>query len=510
MRAYIHSFEGRPWNEDCEAAYNGFTKLGIECVLFSSNEELEQRSEEDIVVGGMLIMEHVFNELEIKLPVYNYPEELNKYLGRQIKEIKLKDLNEEMLPIFIKPVEEKIAKGIVVESLEDLKEYELLDPETEIICSEPVRFVSEWRCFVRYGEVIGIQFYNGDVTIKPDNKIIDTAVREYISIPAACSLDFGVTEEGNTILIEMNDGFSIGAYGLNDELYSKFLMARWAEIVCIDDPFDQRLRTGYVEKFIQEELDRTEIAYLSIDVDSKTGNEIISSDLIASIKNHDSFVGMAIKLYLEKTKEKEVYITDDIVEFNNCYRLGTIIKAITYQDLQVHIRVKNEDVYRVESLLDKGLEKEIQMDSLFDQWRLQDRDFIIEIYKAGSGWEYEYLLRLYKDGNGVIVFWNEYERKTAYFILKKNLQKLIGDELEKKFHYIINNPEGVGADDIDNTKVIQVYYNVFHKYPDADKRINLSICWEYFIEECNNKIAYLILNAPEVKKYWMKLHSLEM
>ena len=284
MKAYIHSFEGRPWNEDCEAAYNGFTKLGIECVLFSSNEELEQRSEEDIVVGGMLIMEHVFNEFEIKLPVYNYPEELNKYLGRQIKVIKLKDLNEDMLPVFIKPVEEKIARGIVAESLEDLKEYESLNPEAEIICSEPVRLVSEWRCFVRYGEVIGIQFYNGDINIKPDSSIICAAVSDYTEIPAACSLDFGVTEERNNILIEMNDGFTIGAYGLNDELYAKFLMTRWAEIVGIDDPLDYRIRRGYVEKFMHEELDRIENAYLSIDVDSKTGNEIISSDLISSIK----------------------------------------------------------------------------------------------------------------------------------------------------------------------------------------------------------------------------------
>lgn len=27
MKAYIHSFEGRPWNEDCEAAYNGLKNL---------------------------------------------------------------------------------------------------------------------------------------------------------------------------------------------------------------------------------------------------------------------------------------------------------------------------------------------------------------------------------------------------------------------------------------------------------------------------------------------------
>lgn len=35
MRAFIHAFQGSPWNEECEAAYSGFRKLGIESVLFS-------------------------------------------------------------------------------------------------------------------------------------------------------------------------------------------------------------------------------------------------------------------------------------------------------------------------------------------------------------------------------------------------------------------------------------------------------------------------------------------
>ena len=72
MRAYIHAFQGRPWNEECQAAYDGFISLGIECVLFTTNEELDGRAGEDIVVGGMLIMNHSFAELGIQLPDYNY------------------------------------------------------------------------------------------------------------------------------------------------------------------------------------------------------------------------------------------------------------------------------------------------------------------------------------------------------------------------------------------------------------------------------------------------------
>ena len=507
MKAYIHSFEGRPWNEDCEAAYNGFTKLGIECVLFSSNEELEQRSEEDIVVGGMLIMEHVFNELEIKLPVYNYPEELNKYLGRQIKVIKLKDLNEDMLPIFIKPVEEKIAKGIVVESLEDLKEYELLDPETEIICSEPVRFVSEWRCFVRYGEVIGIQFYNGDVTIKPDNKIIDTAVREYISIPAACSLDFGVTEEGNTILIEMNDGFSIGAYGLNDELYSKFLMARWAELLNIPDPLDSRFKSGYVETFISEEKERVDNAYLQIEINTKTGNEVVPKKLINTLKNMSGYE--AIVNYLENTSDKDLYITDDYISFESSLLHG-IFYNILGKRINIHICVKESDVEKIKQMLYDSYLMEVRDTWTFIKWRYAEKNYVIQLFKRLS-FSSEYFLRLYEDGNGVIIYCGDEDIKIKYFKIKYNLNRKILFAVKKKNYYILNHPREVFIDDRDSFSV-HLSYNLYKEYPDADKRLGKYEGFElkeYSEEEYKIKLAKLILSAPEIKKYWMKLHIQE-
>lgn len=237
MRAYIHAFQGRPWNEDCAAACRGFAALGIECVLFTSNEELDQRRPDDIVVGGMLIMEHIFTQMEIKLPNYNYPEDLGEYLGRNIREIRVKDLKQEAFPIFIKPLMEKAAKGIVVTTCDDLSEYERMDPETELLCSDVIKFDSEWRCFIRYGNLLGIQFYYGDKEREPDISVVKSAIHDYNNAPAAYSLDFGVTDDGRTLLVEMNDGFSIGCYGLQDELYAKFLMTRWAELTGQEDPW---------------------------------------------------------------------------------------------------------------------------------------------------------------------------------------------------------------------------------------------------------------------------------
>ena len=111
-----------------------------------------------------------------------------------------------------------------------------MDPDTEIICSDVVRFISEWRCFVRYGEILGIRYYNGDQNAECDATIIERAVHEFSGAPVAYVLDFGVTDDGRTLLVEMNEGMAIGCYGLQDELYAKFLLARWMEIIEMKDP----------------------------------------------------------------------------------------------------------------------------------------------------------------------------------------------------------------------------------------------------------------------------------
>lgn len=141
------------------------------------------------------------------------------------------------LPIFIKPVEEKTAPGRIIRSYSDLSEYERLDPETEIYCSEVVHFISEWRCYLLYGRIIGICYYYGDINAECDREVINAAVKSYPDIPAGCALDFGVTDDGRTLLIEMNDGYSLGVYGLESTLYARLLTARWAELNGTEDIF---------------------------------------------------------------------------------------------------------------------------------------------------------------------------------------------------------------------------------------------------------------------------------
>ena len=70
----------------------------------------------------------------------------------------------------------------------------------------------------------------GDWRVHFDPQVIENAIAAYHSAPAGYAADFGVTDTGETLLIEVNDGYSIGSYGLFPADYARLLSSRWAQI----------------------------------------------------------------------------------------------------------------------------------------------------------------------------------------------------------------------------------------------------------------------------------------
>lgn len=132
--------------------------------------------------------------------------------------------------VFVKSLEDKKFTGVVVRSTKDLINCGSCYENAECLCSEIVNFVAEWRVFVRYGKILDVRPYKGNWRIHFDADIIESAVSEYKSAPAAYAIDFGVTDDGRTLLIEVNGGYALGSYGLFYPDYSKLLSARWAEL----------------------------------------------------------------------------------------------------------------------------------------------------------------------------------------------------------------------------------------------------------------------------------------
>ena len=143
--------------------------------------------------------------------------------------------NPELWPVFVKSVEGKRLPGRVIGSVKDLVGMGSYYEDQPIICSEVVDFVAEWRVFVRYGQVEAVKQYLGDWHYHYDPHFIENCLRDYHSQPAGFSLDIGVDKNSTTMLVEINEGYSLGAYGLFATDYAKLLSARWAELTKTND-----------------------------------------------------------------------------------------------------------------------------------------------------------------------------------------------------------------------------------------------------------------------------------
>lgn len=65
----------------------------------------------------------------------------------------------------------------------------------------------------------------GDWSKSPGGVVIEQAIAAYASAPAGYVAGFGVTSDGRTLLVEVNDGYSLGSYGLWPKLYAQPLSA---------------------------------------------------------------------------------------------------------------------------------------------------------------------------------------------------------------------------------------------------------------------------------------------
>ena len=237
---YQCSKDGHPYNNNVFCAYQGFKEMGFELIPFSSQEDLEITELEDIVVGGIGRVRARLEQLGHPVEEINYPEEIMNYMGRKIWRSTINEVNAnpDLWPVFVKPVEGKKFVGVVVNSAKDLIGCGSCYDNADVICSEVLEIVAEWRAFVRYGKILDVRQYNGPWKDFYDPEVIEKCVESYISAPAGCSVDFGKTKDGKTVLIEVNDGYSLGCYGLNHLKYAKLLSARWAEMTGTKDECD--------------------------------------------------------------------------------------------------------------------------------------------------------------------------------------------------------------------------------------------------------------------------------
>lgn len=204
---------------------------------------LKNEVEDILFIASVAVMKKVFERAGFaEVENIDFPTELGDYYGRKIAIETFKTvqswLNDEpsKLPVHIKPVtEHKLFTGCLVEKFRDFIPLSHVPADTQVYVQEKVDLISEWRATILRNKVLNVAHYNGSSIVFPDTQVIREAVSKYTTSPVGYAIDFGVTTSGQTIIIEVNDGFALGNYGVRGYQYTAMVECRWREIAGLSD-----------------------------------------------------------------------------------------------------------------------------------------------------------------------------------------------------------------------------------------------------------------------------------
>ena len=233
---YVRHREGYPELEMQDVARRGFLAMGVEVAPYEWGDDVFERMDDlgpTVGIAGYIgDVWKALDRLGVPHPEpVDYPEELRPFLGRSIHQATLGEVTRSVARVFVKPVQHKFFTGFVWDNTRTSRmRIVTVPPETPVWVSDVVEFAAEFRCFVLDGEVLDVRRYNGDWWRTPDPEVVGSAVDATYRSSRALALDFGVTRDGRTLLVEKNDGFALGTYGLGHTHYARMLSARWHEL----------------------------------------------------------------------------------------------------------------------------------------------------------------------------------------------------------------------------------------------------------------------------------------
>lgn len=222
----------------------GLAKLGIPVGYFLE-KHLQRRqvklNKNVLVAGHIPVVLGALGQLGIDPPVPDdYPDCLRPWMRRRVWTSTVGDVVTKLqegvaAPFFAKPIgRHKRFSGHVFASWDDLRALRGASDQLRVICSEVVHFRSEYRVYVVRGAIVGVRHYRGDSNVSLDRASIEDAVSCFErsrNAPAGYGIDFCVLRDGSTALVEVNDGYSLGSYGLEDRHYTDLIAARWEQLI---------------------------------------------------------------------------------------------------------------------------------------------------------------------------------------------------------------------------------------------------------------------------------------
>jgi hypothetical protein len=181
----------------------------------------------NLFVGSVEFMRLVFERINL------FNVRLPQNSNRPSKIDKLENIRNQ-IGVFIKPLQIKLFTGFVLDGCQ----YPILDEipqDTQILVYDAFKsnITTEWRLYIDRGEIIDSHCYSGDFKIMPDYEYIENIIinNKKLDFPSTYVIDSAVLENGECVIIEYNDMWAIGNYGLDNYTYLKLLTNRYFDIV---------------------------------------------------------------------------------------------------------------------------------------------------------------------------------------------------------------------------------------------------------------------------------------
>ena len=300
---YIQHNEVRPYNHECSCALHGAVDLELDYIPAYYNDlkngHYDHVLTSNLFVGTVEFMNEVFRRIgldSVRLP---------KNSNRESKIMTLDEARALITPeksLFIKPVAIKLFTGFVL----DESHYACLDDvpgNTLVYTYPPFRYdiVSEWRVYINDREVELCTNYSGDPLRFINKDSLNYYLDECINyepphkFPKTFTIDIAVFDQEHEFdkVIEYNDMWGIGNYGLNNDIYVEMLYKRYFEII------EKAPLPKGNNLIIERMVDNQSILVLdNIDIEDWDKNDIY--DLYNSLGGEEKNLQFSIKNYRGK------------------------------------------------------------------------------------------------------------------------------------------------------------------------------------------------------------------
>ncbi len=219
---------------DCACALYGAIDSAMDYRLTTLEEvasgKYDMLIKKNLFVGSTDFMREVFKRVglnDVRLPLNS---------NRKCEIITLADAHNRVAngsKLFIKPIEIKLFTGLILDGMQ----YSCLNGlphDTKVMAYEPFkeRIESEWRIYIYNHKMIDARNYSGEFIISPNYQYVDEVIKgNKTNFPCAYTIDIGILTSNENVVVEYNDMWSIGNYGMPNDVYLRALKDRYFEII---------------------------------------------------------------------------------------------------------------------------------------------------------------------------------------------------------------------------------------------------------------------------------------